>query len=43
MPYFSADTEPYATATADLQCSPKGIQDGEWGTMCFGETGETGI
>ena len=43
LPSASAETEPCAAAAADCQHALRGIQGGEWGTLCSRETGGTGL
>ena len=41
--HLPLESEPCATAAAHLQHPLRGIQCGEWGTLCPRETGETGL
>jgi len=43
LPSASAETEPCAAAAANLQYPLRGMQGGEWGTLCSRETGGTGL
>ena len=38
LPSGSVEIQPYAAAAADLQYPLRGVQGGEWGTLCSRET-----